>query len=375
MAMRLGTLWRSIRSLEKQVLLGSAILLVFAIVAILAPVLAPYNPTTQVGPVYAPPNSAWLLGTDNGGYDVLSNLIYGAQTSLLVGFVAAVLSMADRRRDRRRRRLLRRQDRRVPDARHRLLPRHPGHPADDHRRRPVRSQPQEHHHHHRPHLLDEHRAADPRAGQVDPGANVRPAGRDGRGEPLADPRDPRHPPGRPAARREHGADDRQRDLRRDVRQLPRSRQPVDDLLGQDDPERARRRRDLLPRLVGGAPARDRRHGRRARRDDRRTGHRGCAQPEACASATSRFAASAYARSTGSSTRNEHLRRPQPRDRRSPSPTPAGTSCTSTTSTSGSICGPAASSTPSAASTSRFAEARGSGSSANRDAARRPPSSR
>ena len=91
--MRLGGLWRSIRSFEKQVLFGSAVLLVFVLIALLAPVIAPYNPTTQVGPVYAPPSSAWLLGTDNGGYDVLSNLIYGAQTSLLVGFVAAVLSM------------------------------------------------------------------------------------------------------------------------------------------------------------------------------------------------------------------------------------------------------------------------------------------
>ena len=78
---------------DRQTAAGLAIIAVFVLVALLAPVLAPDNPTVQAGRVYAPPSAAHWLGLDDGGYDVLSNLIYGARTSLLVGFVAALVGM------------------------------------------------------------------------------------------------------------------------------------------------------------------------------------------------------------------------------------------------------------------------------------------
>lgn len=60
--------------------------------AILAPVLAPYNPLVMSLPVrLQPPSAAHLLGTDHLGRDILSRIIYGARISLEVGVVAVAL--------------------------------------------------------------------------------------------------------------------------------------------------------------------------------------------------------------------------------------------------------------------------------------------
>jgi len=73
--------------------LGLAIIAFFVVMAIFGPSLAPYSWTRQSGPVYAPPSSAHWLGTDDSGVDVLSELIFGARTSLIVGFAAALVAM------------------------------------------------------------------------------------------------------------------------------------------------------------------------------------------------------------------------------------------------------------------------------------------
>ena len=58
-------------------------------VAILAPLIAPYDPLKpEPSGDGKPPTLEHLLGTDNSGRDVLSRLIYGARVSLSVGFVA-----------------------------------------------------------------------------------------------------------------------------------------------------------------------------------------------------------------------------------------------------------------------------------------------
>lgn len=84
---------RAARGASPQVLVGAGILVLFVLAALLGAALAPDNPTTQVGHVYAPPSAAHWLGLDNGGDDVLSNLLVGARTSLIVGFVAALVGM------------------------------------------------------------------------------------------------------------------------------------------------------------------------------------------------------------------------------------------------------------------------------------------
>lgn len=65
---------------------------VAVVMALAAPALAPHDPTQIVGePVQAPGGRA-LLGTNTLGQDLLSHLLYGARTSLLVGFLAGALS-------------------------------------------------------------------------------------------------------------------------------------------------------------------------------------------------------------------------------------------------------------------------------------------
>ena len=43
--------------------------------------------------MYAPPSSAHWLGTDDGGVDMFSLLVFGARVSLMVGFAAAFVAM------------------------------------------------------------------------------------------------------------------------------------------------------------------------------------------------------------------------------------------------------------------------------------------
>src|SRR6266436_6642155 len=71
---------------------GAAVVLLLVAVAFSANVLAPYDPVTvDFGAMLARPSAAHWLGTDAFGRDVLSRLIYGSRTALLVGFGAAVV--------------------------------------------------------------------------------------------------------------------------------------------------------------------------------------------------------------------------------------------------------------------------------------------
>jgi peptide/nickel transport system permease protein len=72
---------------------GAAILLFILLVAIAAPVIAPYDPlAVTLGDRLLPWGGAHLLGTDMLGRDILSRVIYGARTSLAIGFCCATLS-------------------------------------------------------------------------------------------------------------------------------------------------------------------------------------------------------------------------------------------------------------------------------------------
>jgi peptide/nickel transport system permease protein len=78
---------------QKQALIGLIIVLVFVLIAIFAPLLAPYSIHEKTGPIYAPPSGQHWLGTDDGGVDMLSLMIYGSRVSLEVGFAAALVAM------------------------------------------------------------------------------------------------------------------------------------------------------------------------------------------------------------------------------------------------------------------------------------------
>ncbi|MEX2586866.1 MAG: dipeptide/oligopeptide/nickel ABC transporter permease/ATP-binding protein [Actinomycetota bacterium] len=69
--------------------LGLGILAVLGVVALAAPLLAPYDPAVRTGMPFARPSAVHPLGTNDVGQDLLSELLYGARASLLVGIVAA----------------------------------------------------------------------------------------------------------------------------------------------------------------------------------------------------------------------------------------------------------------------------------------------
>jgi peptide/nickel transport system permease protein len=71
---------------------GGVVVVGMILVAALAPLIAPYDPLeTSFLDQLQPPSLAHWLGTDTFGRDVLSRLIYGARTALLVGFTASIV--------------------------------------------------------------------------------------------------------------------------------------------------------------------------------------------------------------------------------------------------------------------------------------------
>jgi peptide/nickel transport system permease protein len=73
---------------------GAAGVGVLVFVALLAPLLAPYEPSAiDLDNILSPPNIAHPLGTDDLGRDVLSRMVYGSRVSLSVGFVAVGISV------------------------------------------------------------------------------------------------------------------------------------------------------------------------------------------------------------------------------------------------------------------------------------------
>ena len=82
---------------RKQGVVGMIMLLSIILVALFAPWIAPYDPyepvTATSEDVLAPPSPEHPLGQDERGRDVLSQVIYGARISLLVGFAASVITV------------------------------------------------------------------------------------------------------------------------------------------------------------------------------------------------------------------------------------------------------------------------------------------
>jgi peptide/nickel transport system permease protein len=81
------------------VVFGMIVILVLIIIAIFAPLLAPYDPYEPDLPSkLLQPTKEHLLGTDSLGRDTLSRIIYGTQTSLMIGLivvaVAAIIGMS-----------------------------------------------------------------------------------------------------------------------------------------------------------------------------------------------------------------------------------------------------------------------------------------
>ena len=70
---------------------GLGIVLLFIAAAVLAPLLTPYEPLARVGRPHEAPSWEHWLGTTRIGRDVWTQLLYGARSSLLVGFATGLL--------------------------------------------------------------------------------------------------------------------------------------------------------------------------------------------------------------------------------------------------------------------------------------------
>ena len=111
-----GLRFQGFKSLPIGSKISVVVLSIMALVAILAPVIAPYSPdatslvpadmvvmqeveiagvgTTMIPDNSVPPNSMFWFGTDEGGRDIFSRALYGARVSLVVGLAATGLALA-----------------------------------------------------------------------------------------------------------------------------------------------------------------------------------------------------------------------------------------------------------------------------------------
>jgi peptide/nickel transport system permease protein len=88
--------WETLRRAARARLapFGAAVMLLAIAMALLAPVVAPYDPLKQnLDRTLARPDRAHLMGTDNVGRDVLSRVIWGTRVSLVAGFGSVIIAV------------------------------------------------------------------------------------------------------------------------------------------------------------------------------------------------------------------------------------------------------------------------------------------
>lgn len=92
------SVWRPVlRRLRRRplVVAAMAVLALFVVLAVGAPVIAPRDPTALIaGAVMRPPSAQYLFGTDELGRDVLSRVIHGARISLQIGVFTIGIALA-----------------------------------------------------------------------------------------------------------------------------------------------------------------------------------------------------------------------------------------------------------------------------------------
>ena len=74
--------------------IGLSIIVLWVLLAVTAPLIAPYGPLdTTAGPLLGPPTAQNWLGTDQLGRDILSRLLFGAQITLPIGVITVALAL------------------------------------------------------------------------------------------------------------------------------------------------------------------------------------------------------------------------------------------------------------------------------------------
>jgi peptide/nickel transport system permease protein len=77
---------------NRKAVLGASIVLFFVAVAILAPVIAPGDPSAFVARPHQPPSAEHWFGTEGQGKDVFAQTVWGARVSLTIGIVTGLLT-------------------------------------------------------------------------------------------------------------------------------------------------------------------------------------------------------------------------------------------------------------------------------------------
>ena len=79
---------------RKNLVVGSIVTLVMIIMALFAPLIAPYDPVYDADLMVAeePPSTSYIFGTDDQGRDIFSRVVYGARISLSVGLISQLMN-------------------------------------------------------------------------------------------------------------------------------------------------------------------------------------------------------------------------------------------------------------------------------------------
>jgi len=88
----LALIWRAL-TINRKVIVGSTILAFFVLVALLGPLIVTQDPLKYTLNLMAPPSADHLLGTNQGGQDVFSQLVIGTRSTLFWSLVSGVLVM------------------------------------------------------------------------------------------------------------------------------------------------------------------------------------------------------------------------------------------------------------------------------------------
>ena len=87
------TYWRGLSKAPPTAWFGLVVILLYVLIAVAAPVIAPYGESEVVGYEYEPwGKEGFLLGTDNLGRDMLTRLVYGARNTIGIAFVTTCLA-------------------------------------------------------------------------------------------------------------------------------------------------------------------------------------------------------------------------------------------------------------------------------------------
>ncbi len=79
---------------RKNLVIGAVVTVVMIIIAIFAPLIAPYDPVYDADLMVAeePPSLSYIFGTDDQGRDIFSRVVYGARISLSVGLISQLMN-------------------------------------------------------------------------------------------------------------------------------------------------------------------------------------------------------------------------------------------------------------------------------------------